>query len=182
MCIRCAQCEQCAKWAQVCTRSARPCSLMECKIGALCCALEITIGGSTKRRSNCSLASPTSTSPFLLSSSSEGTLSSAQPPSHEKRPARAPARTPSPYRNYRKVRRRKRTRLETGKVADTGEILPRIGDFPRLAIMQARTVLETQEAAKWAVCLMQAKLQDVTNAANIKKWLQLNWDVELDRA
>jgi hypothetical protein len=96
------------------------------------------------------------------------------PPARAKTAHLHPPPPPSRERAY------KSRRLAAREVADSGEILPRYGDFPRFAQMHQKTVLDTQEAAKWAFRLITADLKGATKAPKMKNWLIPNWCKELD--
>ena len=95
----------------------------------------------------------------------------APPPPARAQKEHLPHPHPPPLSRECASKRRCRTREE---VAESGEILPRYGEFPRFA-MHVKTVLETQAAAKWAFRLFTVHLDAASAAPNTKHWLIHDW-------
>ena len=102
------------------------------------------------------------------------------PPARAGRAALAPAVPPPPtrYRAPSQTRQRaKRPRIaDPPQRAENGEILPRVGDFAVFAPMLPKTIHETGAAARWAINLLRAGLEEAMKARNLARWLLDNWE------
>ena len=109
------------------------------------------------------------------------TPSPAPPPAARagKRVALEPAVPPPPPRACSRPRKKRPRIADPLIIAENGEILPRVGEFPVFAVMLPKTIDETAAAARWAFTLMRDRLGEALKAPNIARWLLDNWETVL---